>query len=233
MIFGLILALVLQFYSRVRIVSEEYKEAKEIVGMIVLAFRGELQQQSQRLNEISKEITLLKAVRATKKDIQDDEIISEVTKLKKNLTQMERSSQSTTQELEQLKEKIEELLRAQKQVKTQLEMLDERYRGLLPETEAKQMTPIVPDTILSHLHSTEIEILHMLITEGPKSAKEIQQRIGKTREHAARLMKKLYDQGLVEREEKKRPYLYMASKKIKELVKKSSEEENSPEAATQ
>jgi len=46
-------------------------------------------------------------------------------------------------------------------------------------------------------------------------------------------MKKLYDQKFVEREEDKRPYRYMASKKTKELVTKPTEENKPPETANQ
>jgi predicted transcriptional regulator len=73
----------------------------------------------------------------------------------------------------------------------------------------------------------------MLITEGPKPATEIQRRIGKTREHAARLMRKLYDQGLVLREEDKRPYIYTVSDKVRELMREPAGEGKASETANQ
>ncbi|MEM4297120.1 MAG: winged helix-turn-helix domain-containing protein [Nitrososphaerota archaeon] len=47
-----------------------------------------------------------------------------------------------------------------------------------------------------------------LLREGPKTSREIEKHIGKSREHTARLLKKLYDEGIVERDVSKRPFKY-------------------------
>ncbi|MEM0029455.1 MAG: helix-turn-helix domain-containing protein [Candidatus Nitrosocaldus sp.] len=57
--------------------------------------------------------------------------------------------------------------------------------------------------------STIEKVLHMIVEEGPKTSREIEQRLGMSREHTARLMKRLYDMGYVIRDESKRPYRYM------------------------
>lgn len=54
---------------------------------------------------------------------------------------------------------------------------------------------------------TELKVLKELL-EGPKTSVEVNRLIGKSREHAARLMKNLYDSGLVVRDEQKKPYVY-------------------------
>lgn len=53
----------------------------------------------------------------------------------------------------------------------------------------------------------ETQILAALAS-GPKSSREIKQIIDKTREHTARLMKNLYDRGLVVRNDRNKPYVY-------------------------
>ena len=232
-IFGLVLALVLQYYERVKIVSEEYDEARDIVSATVLTFKDELQQQDRQLSDINNEIAMLKSDKTKEQTGQIDEVISDLGKLKERLLQMEKTTELSTQELIELKEHFEDLSKVQREVKAQVETLDERYRGLLPENEAQEVTPIVSNTSLSRLHLTEREILHMLITEGPKPATEIQRRIGKTREHAARLMRKLYDQGLVLREEDKRPYIYTVSDKVRELMREPAGEGKASETANQ
>lgn len=60
-------------------------------------------------------------------------------------------------------------------------------------------------------------VLH-LITDKSLTSRDIQVTIGKTREHTARLMKKLYDDGLVERKTGTKPYAYTISKKGKEKL---------------
>lgn len=232
-IFALVLILVTQYYKHVKVVSEKYEEASELVSATVLTFRSELQQQSKQLSDMSNEVVVLKSVKAKERVSQFDEVISDLGELKERLSQMERATGLSSQELIDLKESFENLSKMQGEVKTEIDALNERYRGLLPENEAREIVPIVSNTSLSRLHLTEQEILHMLITEGPKPATEIQRRIGKTREHAARLMRKLYDQGLVMREEDKRPYIYTVSDKVRELVKEPVDESKSSETSNQ
>jgi hypothetical protein len=67
-----------------------------------------------------------------------------------------------------------------------------------------------PGTISSHLDSyngTMDFILKMLI-ERPRTSREIQHSVGRTREHTSRLMKKLYDSKLVIRDSNSKPFKY-------------------------
>jgi biotin operon repressor len=54
---------------------------------------------------------------------------------------------------------------------------------------------------------TETKVLRLL-AEGPKSSAEIKERVGRSREHTARLMKALFDRGLVVRNDRNKPYVY-------------------------
>lgn len=47
-----------------------------------------------------------------------------------------------------------------------------------------------------------------LLADGPKSSARIKEEIGRSREHTARLMKALYDRGLVVRNDRHKPYVY-------------------------
>ncbi len=47
-----------------------------------------------------------------------------------------------------------------------------------------------------------------LLADGPKTSREIEKAIGRSREHTARLMKRLYDAGYVKRDESAKPYRY-------------------------
>lgn len=61
----------------------------------------------------------------------------------------------------------------------------------------------------TRLGNTEREVLRMVIEgQGKLSANEIQQKIGKTREHIARMMNSLFREGLVQRDMNARPYSY-------------------------
>jgi CRP-like cAMP-binding protein len=54
---------------------------------------------------------------------------------------------------------------------------------------------------------TETKVLRLL-AEGPKSSAEIKEWVGRSREHTARLMKTLFDRGLVLRNDRNKPYVY-------------------------
>lgn len=57
-------------------------------------------------------------------------------------------------------------------------------------------------------HHNAVEWALHQVTESPKTSRDIQGVLGKSREHTARLLKKLYDDGLVERNTETKPYTY-------------------------
>jgi hypothetical protein len=66
---------------------------------------------------------------------------------------------------------------------------------------------------------TEIEALRLVFEgRGKISAREIQQRIGRTREHTARMMNSLYHDGLVDRNVTARPFSYSITEKGRDLL---------------
>lgn len=54
-----------------------------------------------------------------------------------------------------------------------------------------------------------------LITEKPMTSRDIQITIGRTREHTSRMMKKLFEEGFVERNMKTKPFTYYITEKGK------------------
>jgi hypothetical protein len=57
------------------------------------------------------------------------------------------------------------------------------------------------------LDETELSVIKLLSVK-PRSSVEVKDLIGRTREHAARLMKILFDLGLVSRNTSKKPFVY-------------------------
>jgi len=55
---------------------------------------------------------------------------------------------------------------------------------------------------------TELQALALLSEQGPKSAPEIGHLVGRSREHSARLMKKLFEEGYVKRDQSRIPFRY-------------------------
>src|SRR5919106_1905402 len=72
------------------------------------------------------------------------------------------------------------------------------------------------------VNSTTDYILKLLV-ERPRSSREVQLAIGRTREHTARLMKKLHDLGLVSRDINTKPFRYNITDAGREMLKKRAE----------
>jgi hypothetical protein len=61
-----------------------------------------------------------------------------------------------------------------------------------------------------------------LLSNRPRTSREVQQAIGRTREHTARLMKKLYDLGLVSRDINTKPFRYNITDAGRETLKEKA-----------
>lgn len=76
---------------------------------------------------------------------------------------------------------------------------------------------------------TELQVLSLLAEEGPKSAPEIGRLVGRSREHTARLMKKLFEEGYIRRDQTRIPFRYSLVDRVREsfqkLVVKGEEKE--------
>jgi CRP-like cAMP-binding protein len=77
---------------------------------------------------------------------------------------------------------------------------------------------------------TELQVLTLLASEGPKSAPEIGKVVGRSREHTARLMKKLFEEGYIRRDQTRIPFRYSVVDRLKQTVKKPEvkDEEKEP-----
>ncbi|MGQ0376580.1 MAG: winged helix-turn-helix domain-containing protein [Nitrososphaerota archaeon] len=81
------------------------------------------------------------------------------------------------------------------------------------------MVPSSKKQRLPNLNSNDmIDVILGLIMEKPMTSHDIQITIGRTREHVSRLMKKLYQDGLVERNIKSKPYTYSITESGKSKV---------------
>lgn len=78
------------------------------------------------------------------------------------------------------------------------------------------------DVIEKEVNGTTDYIMKLLV-ERPRSSREVQLAIGRTREHTARLMKKLHDLGLVSRDINTKPFRYNITDAGREKLKKRVE----------
>ncbi len=85
-------------------------------------------------------------------------------------------------------------------------------------------------TLPSITTPTELQVLTMLANEGPKSAPEIGRVVGRSREHTARLMKKLFEEGYIRRDQTRIPFRYSLVERVKQTFKKQESKDGEKEA---
>jgi len=136
--------------------------------------------------------------------------------------------------LSNLEIKLKNIDTAQEILRTKITDLEEQLKKLAsapppqPQIATEIILPPIPikrDKALAALTDTEIQVLEMLSKEGSKTAPEIKEHVQLSREHTARLMKKLYEDGYLEREANKLPFRYSIKKEMEALLQKV---ENTP-----
>src|SRR5438477_1073468 len=87
-------------------------------------------------------------------------------------------------------------------------------------------------TLPSITTPTELQVLTMLANDGPKSAPEIGRVVGRSREHTARLMKKLYEEGYIRRDQTRIPFRYSLVERVKQTFKKQETRDGEKESVS-
>ncbi len=94
-----------------------------------------------------------------------------------------------------------------------LEVSPKPEKGVEITNEPKNQPPVP-----SLDYNNPIDYVLHLITKQPMTSRDIQITLKKSREHTSRLMKKLFDDGYVERNTDSKPYRYFISEKGKEKI---------------
>jgi len=75
-------------------------------------------------------------------------------------------------------------------------------------SEAKAVRPTdVAKVVTGEGTETEVKVLRLLV-DGPRTTAQVKEVVGRSREHTARLMKTVFDGGLVVRNDRNKPYVY-------------------------
>ena len=214
----------LEYYRQVRKAQKEYEKAKGVVEEIVLSFNRELKREADKLDVIAFKIegNLAKADTSLKKVETLEKRVAPIENQIGTISQT--ASQSSTNILSGLtglELKIKDVETSQETLKLKITGFEEQIQkfNVTPEI-SESVIPIKRDKAMAALTDTEIAVLEMLSSEGPKTAPEIKERVKLSREHTARLMKKLYEEGYLEREVGKIPFRYSIKKEMEKMLKK-------------
>ncbi len=196
------------YYRRIRQAREEYEGSRDLVRGITSGF-------TQQLNRVLSVIgSLAQDASYAKKDAAEALIAS------RDAVEMARSGEQNTESLAQ---RLEETDMAIASLKEDMQKIAERPVAAPRQARVDAPIPLKQDAVLDTLTYTELEVLTLIEELGEGSVPEIRERIGKTREHTARLLKKLYENGFVDRNTSGMPYRYYVRKEIKELIQQQKE----------
>ena len=215
-----------EYYRQIRKAKKEYEKAKEAVEDIVLSFNRELQREADKIeimayrveSSTSKADAGLKRVESIEKKVAPFEI---------QIKAIAENSADSLARVKDVDEKMRDVEASHETLKAKIAGLEEQLQKffLVPEGKSEPVIPIKRDKAMAALTDTEVVVLEMLSMEGAKTAPEIKDRVHLSREHTARLMKKLYEEGYVERETGKIPFKYNVKKEMAKLLKKAENEQ--------
>lgn len=195
------------FYRRIRGAQEEYEASREVTKNIVVSFSRELSKEAKRRESVG-EAAKTATEESAKALRMSEETRSEVKALSKRMDQAAQELEVTKSQIEALSQKRDSKERT----------IEKRVAEEKVEAEPPSPMPRRAEGVLSKLNSTEFMVLNILDNEGEMTVPKIRERIGKTREHTARLLKKLYDNGFIDRVTGSMPYKYKIRKELKDLI---------------
>ena len=220
-----------EYYRQIRKAQKEYEKARIFVEDIVLSFNRELKREAGKLdlltfkvevNSAKAETTLKKIDNVEKRIKPFEEQIGAITQtISQTLSQ---NNTSILSGLSGLELKIKDIEATQETLRVKISGFEEQIQKITSVPSEIRNEPVIMlkrDKAMAALTDTEIAVLEMLSKEGAKTAPEIKERVHLSREHTARLMKKLYEEGYLEREVGKIPFRYSIKKEMENLMQKA------------
>ncbi len=200
----------------------EYEKAKVVLReLIVTLHKIKVGKRDSKVLKIFDEETM----QATK--IEATGKFEELEKKLVTLTNQLKSSSESDSELStrimEIQREVKNLTNTQKIIQKRINNFNEKVQRA-PRLERGETVQQTEDLLLSRITETEIWVLRMLVEEGSMTAPKVEKKIGKTREHTARLMKKLWQEGYIERDTHRMPFSYRPTKRLKILLKKETRE---------
>lgn len=189
------------YYKTIEKAQLEYEASRDILKNITLDF-------SYRLQKISREV---------------NKLLIDFEEFKRTNYSMKEVGEENKKIIFDILEKYKALSSKVFQIECEINKLKDDYakgekRDLLTANNTN-LDNYIEDDVLKNLTETEVEVLCIIEEKGEASVSEIRNRISKTREHTARLLKKLYDRGYIDRNSNRMPYRYYVRKELKNKIK--------------
>ena len=192
------------YYRKISQAQEEYEESKDLVRSITNGFTRQISRLTAAISGFESDASdahrvAAQALEATKVAVE--------------------ASKSGIDERKLLTERFEGTEKAIEEMRKEIQALSERPILPVQAVSIDAPIPLQQRDVLSQLTPTEFDVLTLIDEMGEGSVPEIREKIQKTREHTARLLKKLFDKGFIDRNTRSMPYRYHLRKEIVDLVK--------------
>ena len=212
----------MEYYRQLRRAQKEYEKARGAIEDIILSFNRQFKSERGKLEAIAYKVEAVDAKTGGFSNIAG-EIEKKVIDLETNSATNSGDKQKIMTLLDEVDQKIRGAVASQEMLNAKITNLENQITqfATIPEAKIEAAIPIKREKALAQLTETELAVLELLVSEGPKTAPEIKERVGLSREHTARLMKKLYEEGYLERETAKIPFKYSVKKEMEKLLKKT------------
>lgn len=198
------------FYQRIKMAQIQYEDSKNSVRNITFGF-------SRQVKRVESEITKLEQEAQHARYLANEALKSNQGNAEATLKGLEK-----VKEISDRVDTIEDSIEKMKSDLNKLASQPPQTYKPVPVVEAP--IPVQGEDIFQQLTDTELEVLQMIVDFGEGTVPEIRDQINKTREHTARLLKKLYDKGFIDRNTSSMPYRYSIRKEIRELILQKKEQ---------
>jgi len=196
------------YYKRIQQAHAEYENSKDIVRVITSGFSRQLRKVAGSIMAVERDAAdaQLTAAEAIRTSVEAIEVVKNNSgKVSALSVKMDETDKTITS----LREDIQNLARRRPVIAVQ------------PSVEGA--IPMRQDAVLDQLTPTELGVLMLIEETEEASGPAIREKVNKTREHTARLLKKLFDSGFIDRNTSGMPYRYSVRKEIKELIQQQKE----------
>ncbi|UCB59324.1 MAG: hypothetical protein JSV67_03260 [Thermoplasmatales archaeon] len=212
----IMIILTYKYYDKVLNSTKEYDVAKQLVSNIVLTFRKRIDDQNEKLDSTLYDVEELQSS-IEKSKIQEKYFQDKINNLIKGMTSAFIINKKLVDKLIDINIKIDELKKYDELLYNKIESFKKEQK----ESLQKPILNLPPDRRSSFikLTTTERQIIRILLSEGAKTAPNVMEEISKTREHTSRLMKKLWQEGYIERDTNSIPFIYRPTKELEKIIK--------------
>jgi DNA-binding MarR family transcriptional regulator len=208
------------YYRRLKVLRYEYERARGVVEDIVVGIDTQFRRQKDRVLYVAEKVeaAAVENIKVANRIEEYEGRLSEITKAVGDVPHIE---ERVSGQLRAMRSEVEGIKEAQNKVMQKLVEIEKvKQEVYVPEVKIEAAIPIKRERALEPLTETELMVLETIGKEGEKTAPEIRELIGLTREHTARLMKKLYKDGYLERDTHKMPYMYRLKEEMQKILKR-------------